>query len=140
MSAITNASLIGAGAIGSYYASKLFDLDRDCISLIAGGKRHYRLEKKGFVINGRHFSIPLIRPDDKKGPADLIIVTDKQDPRSAAIRDIKNRVGEKTIILSIMNGIDSEEAIGAVYGMDRVLYGIAVGIDAVRVLHWLAPR
>ena len=31
-----------------------------------------------------------------------------------------------------MNGIDSEEEIGAVYGMDKVLYTIAIDIDAVR--------
>jgi len=31
-----------------------------------------------------------------------------------------------------MNGIESEEQIGAVYGMDKVLYAVAVGIDALR--------
>ena len=31
-----------------------------------------------------------------------------------------------------MNGIDSEERIGAVYGMDKVIYGLTLGIDAVR--------
>ncbi|MFL7810593.1 MAG: ketopantoate reductase family protein, partial [Anaerolineae bacterium] len=30
------------------------------------------------------------------------------------------------------NGLDSEEILGAVYGMDKVLYTVAVGIDAVR--------
>jgi len=133
MSAITTVSLIGAGAIGSYYASKLFDLDKNCISFIAEGKRYDRLEKEGVTINGRHFSIPLIRPGDEQAPADLVIVAVKHDQLPGAIRDINNRVGDKTIILSIMNGIDSEEAIGAVYGMDKVLYGVAVGIDAVRL-------
>ncbi len=133
MSEITSVSLIGAGAIGAYYASKLFDLDRDCITLIAGEKRSDRLEKEGFTINGRHFSIPLIRPGDEKRPADLIIVAVKHHHLPDAIGDIKGSVGEKTTILSIMNGIDSEEQIGAVYGMDKVLYGVAVGIDAVRI-------
>jgi 2-dehydropantoate 2-reductase len=133
MSAIKSVSLIGAGAIGSYYASKLFDLDRDCISLIAAGERYGRLEEEGFILNGRHFSIPLIRPGEEKGPADLIIVTVKHNHLPEAICDIKGSVGEKTIILSNMNGIDSEETIGAVYGMEKVLYGVAVGIDAVRI-------
>jgi len=31
-----------------------------------------------------------------------------------------------------MNGIDSEEQIAAVYGTDKVLFAVAVGIDAVR--------
>ncbi|MBN2179507.1 MAG: ketopantoate reductase family protein [Deltaproteobacteria bacterium] len=133
MSAITSVSLIGAGAIGSYYASKLFDLDRNCISLIAGGKRYDRLEKEGIIVNGRHFSIPLIRPGDEERSADLIIVAVKHDHLPDAIGDIKSSVKAKTIILSIMNGIDSEERIGAIYGMDKVLYGVAVGIDAVRI-------
>jgi 2-dehydropantoate 2-reductase len=133
MSAITSVSLIGAGAIGSYYASKLFDLDRNCISLIAGGKRYDRLEKEGIIVNGRHFSIPLIRPGDEERSADLIIVAVKHDHLPDAIGDIKSSVKAKTIILSIMNGIESEERIGAVYGMDKVLYGVAVGIDAVRI-------
>jgi len=31
-----------------------------------------------------------------------------------------------------MNGIDSEKQIGAVYGVEKVLFAVAVGIDAVR--------
>ena len=31
-----------------------------------------------------------------------------------------------------MNGLDSEEYLGSVLGMDKVLYAIAVAIDAVR--------
>ena len=45
---------------------------------------------------------------------------------------MKQAVGPDTTILSVMNGIDSEERIGAVYGMDNVIYGLTLGIDAVR--------
>lgn len=133
MSAIKRVSLIGAGAIGAYYASKLFDLDKGCITLIAGGKRFDRLEKDGITINGRHFSIPLRRPEDETIPDDLIMVAVKHHHLREAIRDIKNSAGEETLILSLMNGIDSEEKLGAVYGRDKILYGVVVGIDAVRV-------
>ncbi|MDZ7699273.1 MAG: 2-dehydropantoate 2-reductase [Deltaproteobacteria bacterium] len=50
-----------------------------------------------------------------------------------AVEDIRHRVGEKTLILSVMNGIDSEAALGAKYGMEKILYAVAVGIDAVRI-------
>jgi 2-dehydropantoate 2-reductase len=43
------------------------------------------------------------------------------------------------VILSVMNGLDSEAIIGAMYGEDKVLYTIAVGIDAQRsgnVIHY----
>jgi 2-dehydropantoate 2-reductase len=36
------------------------------------------------------------------------------------------------LLLSILNGIESEDQIAAVYGADKILYSIAVGIDAVR--------
>jgi 2-dehydropantoate 2-reductase len=45
---------------------------------------------------------------------------------------LRHLVGEQTAIMSVMNGLDSEETLGAVYGMDRMLYAISVGIDALR--------
>ena len=49
-----------------------------------------------------------------------------------AVHDLKNLVGDQTILISVMNGLDSEEYLGSVYGMDKLLYAIAVAIDAVR--------
>lgn len=46
---------------------------------------------------------------------------------------VKNQVGENTIILSALNGISSEAVIGEVYGMDKILYCVAQGMDAVKV-------
>jgi 2-dehydropantoate 2-reductase len=45
---------------------------------------------------------------------------------------LKNLVGDHTTIISVMNGLDSEEYLGSVYGMNKALYAIALGIDAVR--------
>lgn len=125
-------SVIGAGAMGAVYASKFYDLDRGCISLIAGGHRHDRLRDKGLLVNGKHYPIPVFRPEDKMPPSDLLLVAVKNHHLPEAIRDIKKAVAEGTHILSVMNGIDSENQIGAVYGMDKMLYAVAVGIDAVR--------
>jgi 2-dehydropantoate 2-reductase len=41
-------------------------------------------------------------------------------------------IGNSTTIISVMNGLDSEEYIGSIYGIDKMLYTISVGIDAVR--------
>lgn len=46
MSSIERVSVIGAGAMGAFYASKFFDMDRSCISLIARGERADRLMEK----------------------------------------------------------------------------------------------
>jgi 2-dehydropantoate 2-reductase len=49
-----------------------------------------------------------------------------------AIPALKNRIGKNTIIISVMNGLDSEEYIGSIYGKEKVLYAVSVAIDAVR--------
>lgn len=83
-------------------------------------------------MNGEHFSIPVVRPDEETLPADLIIVALKCHHLSEAIDDLTNLVHDETTIISVMNGLDSEEHLGSVYGMDKVLYTVVVGLDAVR--------
>lgn len=126
-------SVIGPGAMGAAYASILYTMDKNCVSFVAGGERFERLCREGVIVNGKHYPIAVFRPEDRSPPVDLVIVAVKHHHLETAIRDMENRVGTKTTILSVMNGIDSEERIGAVYGMDAVLYAIAVGIDAVRL-------
>jgi 2-dehydropantoate 2-reductase len=130
---IQTIAVIGHGAMGAAYASILFTMDKNSVSFLAGGERFKRLHRDGVVVNGKHYPIPVLRPEDRSPPADLVIVAVKHHHLEAAIRDMENRVGKDTTILSVMNGVESEERIGAVYGMDAVLYAVAVGIDAVRV-------
>jgi 2-dehydropantoate 2-reductase len=129
---IERISVIGAGAMGAVYASKFYDMDKRYISLIAGGQRYSRLSDKGLFVNGKHYAIPVLNPEEEMPSSDLILVAVKNHHLPQAIRDMKKAVTERTHILSVMNGIDSENQIGAVYGMEKVLYAVAVGIDAVR--------
>jgi 2-dehydropantoate 2-reductase len=62
----------------------------------------------------------------------LIIVALKNHQLKEAVYDLEKLVGDSTTIISVMNGLDSEEYIGSVYGMDKVLYAVSVGIDALR--------
>jgi len=132
MQPIKKIAVIGAGAMGSVYAAKFFEMDRDCISLIAKGERYARLKAQGLTVKDRRYVLPVVDVEEKSPPSDLIIVAVKHHHLPEAIQDMKNRVGDHTLILSVMNGIESEEQIGAVYGMERVLYAVSVGIDALR--------
>lgn len=132
MTAIHKVSIIGAGALGAAYGALLYDMDPGCVSFVAAGERFERLGREGVTVNGRRYAIPVLSPEDASAPADLVIVAVKNHHLDAAIGEMKNRVGGDTIILSLMNGIDSEERIGAVYGMDKVLYALTMGIDALR--------
>jgi 2-dehydropantoate 2-reductase len=129
---IETISVIGAGAVGAAYAGMLYEMDSRCVSFVAGGGRGERLRREGLIVNGTHYLIPVLHPDDVSEPSDLVIVAVKHHHLGDAIRDMKHRVGAETIIMSVMNGIESEEQIGAAYGMEKVLYAVTMGIDALR--------
>ena len=124
--------MLGAGAMGAAYASRFYDTDPAWISFAASGERYQRLKAEGVLVNDRHYAIPVLSPQDEGAAADLVIVALKHQHLATALPDLDNRVGDKTIFLSIMNGLDSEPIIASVYGEDKVLYATAVGIDAQR--------
>jgi 2-dehydropantoate 2-reductase len=132
LKAIKNVAVLGAGAIGASYAAMFFDASEFSTALVAKDQRYDRLKSEGLVINRRKYSIPVIRPDEAVPPADLIMVALKSQNLPDAVHDLKNLVGDQTIVMSVMNGLDSEEYLGSVFGMDKLLYSIAVGIDALR--------
>jgi len=129
---IETISVIGAGGLGAAYAGILYEMDHRCVSFVAGGDRAERLRREGVMVNGTRYVIPVLLPEDLSEPSDLIIVAVKYHHLDETVRDMKNRVGVETTIISVMNGIESEERIGAAYGMEKVLYAVAVGIDALR--------
>lgn len=124
-------TIIGAGALGAVYGSLFFEMDPDCVCFVAGGERYDKLKKDGITVNGKRYMIEVVKPEEAT-PADLTIVAVKHHQLDQAIADMSRAVGPGTVILSVMNGIDSEERIGAAFGMKKILYGLSLGIDAVR--------
>lgn len=131
-SLIETVSIVGAGAIGGAYASMLYDMDRHCVSFIVAGDRFRRLRREGLIVNGTHYAIPVRRPDDPSPPPDLLMIAVKHHQLDNAIYEIKDRIGEGTTIISVMNGIESEAKIGEAYGMKRVLYAVSIGLAALK--------
>jgi len=132
MKQIERIVILGAGAMGSAYASAFYAMDPASVAFAASGARYERLKAGGIVVNGRHYPIPVLAPDDPAPPADLVIVALKHHHLPDALNDLGNRAGAETLFLSVMNGLDSEAIIAARYGQERVLYANAVGIDAQR--------
>lgn len=131
MKKIEKVSLIGLGAIGAAYAGKFYEKNPECLKIIADQKRMDRM-KQGVVINDKTYHFHCVLPEEECEPADLLLIAVKFHHLEQAIQDIKNHVGPNTIILSLLNGISSEEIIGKVYGMDKMLYSMCMGIDALR--------
>jgi 2-dehydropantoate 2-reductase len=132
MQIIQKVAILGAGAMGAYFAGRFFDTSGFSTVLIATGQRKDRLEKNGLVVNGKSYILPVLDPEETASPADLIIVALKHQHLKDAVAGLNKLVGPDTTFISVMNGLDSEEYIGSIYGMDKVLYTISVAIDAVR--------
>ncbi len=129
---IKKIAIIGAGAMGAAYAAMFSDAGVFSLFFVARGKRFKRLTKGALTVNKKQYTIAVLSPDDNPAPADLVIVALKHHHLKDALEDIKPFVGKETLILSVMNGLESEELIGSVCGMDRMVQAIAVGIDAVK--------
>ncbi len=132
MKEIKRVVILGAGAMGAYFASRFFDTSGLNTFLLARGERGERLSRDGLIVNEVPYTVPVLNPDRVDEPADLIIVALKHHHLPDAAKDLKNLVADDTVILSVMNGLDSEPYIGALYGMDKMLYAVSVGIDALR--------
>lgn len=131
---INTISIVGLGAVGCAYINQIIKtVPIENVSVIADGERAKRYTENGVIINGQNFRFKIVTPAEKCSPADLLIFCVKFYQLEDAIEEVKNQVGPDTIILSLLNGISSEEIIGARYGIEKVLYSVIAGIDAVRV-------
>ncbi|PKL06579.1 MAG: 2-dehydropantoate 2-reductase, partial [Spirochaetae bacterium HGW-Spirochaetae-9] len=132
MRQIRSALIVGAGAIGAAVASRIFDVDRNAVALCATGERRDRYIREGFIVNGRQYFFPLADPAPCK-PCDLIIVAVKSYHLAQAVDEMRPYVGSDTIIISLLNGIESEDVLRAAFSAAIIPLAIIISIDALRV-------
>ena len=128
---INKVALLGAGAVGAYFIWGLSEKMGDNICVVAKGERKERLEKKGIIINGKKY-FPCVKEPKELTDVDLLLVSSKQDAIETAMDDIKAMVNENTMVISLLNGVTSEEIIGKEIGMEHMLYAV-MRIASVRV-------
>jgi len=124
---INSVIIAGAGAIGLTYGEILHKADPGCVSILAKGERLERYQKNGLRVNGERVNFRFTQGEK----ADLIIVASKFHHLDQIIEDISPCVGKDTIILSLLNGMSSEEIIGRRLGRDRLPLAMVLGIDAL---------
>lgn len=129
MKEIRSVLMAGAGAIGSMVAWQCERASPGSVSLLAGGERLERYRKTEFTINGKAVPFRLTDAQGRSAP-DLVIVACKYHHLPQVIEDLKNHVGEHTLILSLLNGISSEAELGAAFGAHRLPYAMIIGTDA----------
>lgn len=127
---IDNILIAGAGALGSLYSHKLIEKGKN-VFYLAEGERKERLEKNGIVVNGKNYQVKCAG-DDNIFTADLVIVAVKYYHLDEIIPKIKNFIDSNTIIVSVLNGIDSEEIIRNNISAGKMMRSVPLGMDALR--------
>ena len=127
---IKTVALIGAGAVGSYVTWGLLDKLGDDFCIIADGRRKERLESEGIIINDNVFK-PLVKTPQEARGADLIIVAVKYGALRTILPAVKQAADDHTIVMSLMNGVDSESVLAEAVNADQILYSL-IKIASVR--------
>lgn len=122
---IRSAALIGLGALGILFGRKM-----PGVQVIADPERAARYAAQPVLCNGEECHFSYVAPEKGK-PVDFLLVAVKATVLDEAIREIAPFVGPDTVILSVLNGITSEERIEAVYP-GHTLWSVAIGMDATR--------
>lgn len=131
MKEIKNILICGIGAIGSIYADKI-NKNNNNLKILVDEKRLEKYTKNPKIFNGKTLNLNYILPTETNFQADLIIIATKSDGLYEAINNIKNFIYDETIILSLLNGVNSEEIIAQKYGWKHVLLSYFIGHSAMR--------
>lgn len=119
---------MGSGGVGGYYGGCLGRAGHD-VTFIARGAHLKALQDSGLQVSSVHgnFTVAPVRATDKPtevGLVDLVLVCVKTPQTEQAARAIQPMVGPDTMVLSLQNGIDAAERLGAAVGLERVLGGV----------------
>lgn len=120
---IQSVAILGAGAVGCYVLWGLADkaaANTLQLGVVAEGSCAERLRQNGCTINGQVYHPQVWTPQQAHG-VDLLIVALKYGALPGALDSIRTIVSERTVVMSLMNGVDSEELIAAQVGAAHVL-------------------
>jgi 2-dehydropantoate 2-reductase len=134
---VMNFVILGSGGVGGYYGAKLAHAGHQ-VTFIARGAHLAAIRDRGLEIVAPEVESFTVRVRGAGAPGQKIGVTD--DPREAGQPDVvilavktydnptvlpmlKPMLGPSTVVLTLQNGVDSPDEVGAAVGEERVLAG-----------------
>ena len=142
MKKIEKVNIVGMGALGLLFGDIIAaNIGSDKVAFVMDEARFERHKDDEYTINGQAKKFNVVKACDAE-ECDLVIVAVKSTGLEEALDVMKTSVGRDTMIISVLNGISSEKIIGERYGMERILYTVALGMDAMFIggsLNYTSP-
>ena len=130
---IQTVTVVGLGALGTLFGHLLSQhVSKHNLRILADPERIARYRRNGVFSNGEPCDFQYVSTADAAAPADLLLVAVKSTQLESALDTMRGHIGPHTLILSLLNGISSEEIIAKRYGWEKVVDCIAYGMDAVK--------
>ncbi len=108
--------IIGVGGVGGYFGGKLCQLQESgedvSVSFVARGKHLQRIQESGLLLSsesdGDLLCQPSVATDNFRSlpPLDLCLICVKEFDLPAALSSLKPLLGESSIVVPLLNGVD----------------------------------
>ena len=122
-------AIMGSGGVGGYFGARLAATGND-VTFIARGAHLDAIREGGLRVHSPlgdvHIS-PAQGTDDpaRVGPVDIVLFATKLYDTETAGELCKPLVGDDTAVISLLNGVDSEQQLGRILGAQHVVGGVA---------------
>jgi 2-dehydropantoate 2-reductase len=130
-------AVVGSGAVGCYYGGKLAQFGRDVHFLMRSDLDHVR--KKGLKILSKQGDVHLPKVNcygstEEIGPVDLVIIAMKATHNDSLEAVIPPLLKEDTILLTLQNGLGSDEFLAEQFGAERVMGGLCFDMGDAKAI------
>ena len=133
MAELRSVAIVGAGAMGCFFAARLAEAGLDVTVVDVDGPRLEAMARDGITLSDdqgeRTIKVGAAKAGDMKGPVDLIILYTKGMHSAAAVASVKHLAGPNTWAMTAQNGLGNAEIMASVFPPDRVIVG-ATGLPA----------
>lgn len=120
-------AVMGTGAVGGYFGARLGAAGQN-VAFIARGSHLDAMRKEGLKVKSiqgdLHIRALFTSDPGEVGPMDLVLFCVKSYDTEAAAAKLAPMMGEKTMIISLQNGIDNPDKIAARWGKARTLAAV----------------
>lgn len=127
-------AIVGCGAMGSVYAALLADAGHEVWAIDSWKDHVDAMRSKGLRLEGasgdRTVRLNATTDPADAGACDLVIVATKAMHVEQAATAAKALMGDKTMVLSIQNGLGGPDTTARVLGRDKVMVGVVGGFGA----------
>ena len=126
---IKNILICGFGALGIALTYKLSK--NACVKILVDELRYEKYNKIDYSFNGNKIKPCYILPN-KNFTADLIIITTKFEGLKDIAKNIPNFINNKTIIITLTNGISAEKYLKNILKNGNVIYSYYLGDSVIK--------